>query len=63
MSIYVNNMTLSQTVKYYPFYSPQPDFWFEQIFQLDVSLYNTGGYVRIEGIIDSSIFEKAFNFL
>jgi len=53
--------TSEQTLKHYPLSSPQLDFWFDQILHPDVPLYNIGGYVRIEGPIDSAIFEKALN--
>ncbi len=54
-------MTSNQTIKHYPLSSPQLDFWFDQILHPDVPLYNIGGYVRIEGPIDPSLFEKALN--
>jgi len=54
-------MTSNQTIKHYPLSSPQLDFWFDQILHPNVPLYNIGGYVRIEGPIDPSLFEKALN--
>ncbi|MEK8019803.1 MAG: condensation domain-containing protein, partial [Candidatus Parabeggiatoa sp.] len=54
-------MISNKTIKHYPLSSPQLDFWFDQILHPDVPLYNIGGYVRIEGPIDPTIFEKALN--
>ena len=41
--------------------SPQLDFWFDQILQLDIPLYNIGGYMRIDGDIEPILFEKALS--
>jgi hypothetical protein len=54
-------MTSNQTIKHYPLSSPQLDFWFDQILHPDVPLYNIGGYVRIDGSINPTLFEKALN--
>jgi len=54
-------MNPNQTTKHYPLSSPQLDIWFDQILHPDVPLYNTGGYVKIEGPIDPTQFEKALN--
>jgi amino acid adenylation domain-containing protein len=54
-------MTSNKTIKHYPLSSPQRDIWFDQILHPDVPLYNIGGYVRIEGSINSTLFEKAIN--
>jgi len=55
-------MTTSfDTLKHYPLSSSQREIWFDQILHPDVPLYNVGGYMRIEGPIDSTIFEKALN--
>ena len=50
-----------QTIKHYPLSSPQLDFWFDQIRHPEIPLYNIGGYVRIEGPIEPSLFEQALN--
>jgi hypothetical protein len=54
-------MTSNQTIKHYPLSSPQRDIWLDQILHPDVPLYNIGGYVRIDGPIEPSLFEKALN--
>ena len=54
-------MTPNQTIKHYPLSSPQREIWFDQILHPDVPLYNIGGYVRIDGSIEPSLFEKALN--
>ncbi|MEK8018016.1 MAG: amino acid adenylation domain-containing protein, partial [Candidatus Parabeggiatoa sp.] len=54
-------MTSNQTLKHYPLSSPQLDIWFDQILHPDVPLYNIGGYGRIEGPINPTLFEKALN--
>ena len=54
-------MTLNETQNHYSLSSPQLDFWFDQILHPDVPLYNIGGYVRIEGSIEPTLFEKAIN--
>nr|VFJ65121.1 MAG: HAD-superfamily phosphatase, subfamily IIIC/FkbH-like domain-containing protein [Candidatus Kentron sp. FW] len=45
--------------EHYPLSSSQLDFWFDQILHPDVPLYNVGGYVRIAGPIDPTLFEQA----
>ncbi len=54
-------MTSNKTIKHYPLSSPQRDIWFDQILHPDVPLYNIGGYVRIDGSINPTLFEKAIN--
>jgi putative pyridoxal-dependent aspartate 1-decarboxylase len=54
-------MTSNKTIKHYPLSSPQKDIWFDQILHPDVPLYNIGGYVRIDGSINPTLFEKAIN--
>lgn len=54
-------MTANPTPKHYPLSSPQLDFWFDQVLHPEIPLYNTGGYVRIEGPIEPSRFEQALN--
>jgi hypothetical protein len=53
-------MTSNQPIKH-PLSSPQLDFWFDQLLHPDVPLYNIGGYLRIDGPIEPSLFEKALN--
>jgi amino acid adenylation domain-containing protein len=54
-------MTSNKTIKHYPLSSPQRDIWFDQILHLDVPLYNIGGYVRIDGSINPTLFDRAIN--
>ena len=54
-------MTTKKT--YYPLTSPQREIWFDQMLHPPVPLYNVGGYVQINGAIDSAIFESAVNLL
>jgi len=54
-------MMTTQTQNHYPLSSPQLDIWFDQILYPNVPLYNSCGYVRIEGLIDPARFEKALN--
>lgn len=54
-------MNLSKKNNNYPLSSPQLDFWFDQILHPDVPLYNIGGYVRIDGPIDPTLFEQAID--
>ncbi|RKZ84634.1 MAG: hypothetical protein DRR19_17435 [Candidatus Parabeggiatoa sp. nov. 1] len=54
-------MISNQTIQHYPLSSPQRDIWFDQILHPDVPLYNIGGYLRIEGPIDTARFEQALN--
>jgi amino acid adenylation domain-containing protein len=51
----------STKLTHYPLSSPQREICFDQILHPDVPLYNTGGYVRIDGPIDPAFFEKALN--
>ncbi|OAD22048.1 non-ribosomal peptide synthetase, partial [Candidatus Thiomargarita nelsonii] len=60
MNKYWKNINDMMTT-HYPLSSPQLDIWFDQILYPNVPLYNTGGYVRIEGPIDPAQFEKAIN--
>lgn len=48
-------------MKHYPFSSPQLDFWFDQVLHPNVPLYNIGGYVRIAGPVNPTLFEQALN--
>jgi len=54
-------MSTSPIDTHYPLSSPQLDIWFDQLLHPDVPLYNTGGYVRIHGEINPSLFEQALN--
>ncbi|MEN8220266.1 MAG: condensation domain-containing protein, partial [Pseudomonadota bacterium] len=54
-------MTSNKSIKHYPLSSPQREIWFDQILHPDVPLYNIGGYVRIEGPIDPTLFDRAIN--
>jgi len=54
-------MTSNKTIKHYPLSSPQRDIWLDQILHPDVPLYNIGGYGRIDGSINPTLFEKAIN--
>ena len=49
------------TKKNYLLSSPQQEIWFDQMFYPDVNLYNLGYYVRINGPINPTIFEKTIN--
>ncbi len=42
-----------------PLSSVQREIWFDQILHPDIPLYNIGGYVRIRGPVNPSMFEKA----
>nr|VFK25209.1 MAG: Condensation domain-containing protein [Candidatus Kentron sp. LFY] len=48
-------------MKHYPLSSPQLDFWFDQVLHPNVPLYNIGGYVRIAGPVNPTLFEQALN--
>jgi len=54
-------MTSNKSIKHYSLSSPQRDIWFDQILHLNVSLYNIGGYVRIDGSINPTLFDRAIN--
>ena len=54
-------MILNQTNQQYPLSSNQREVWFDQLLHPNVPLYNIGGYVRIQGAIEPTIFEKALN--
>ena len=45
--------------KLYPLTSVQREIWFDQILHLDISMYNIGGYVKIDGPIEPAAFERA----
>ena len=47
----------------HPLTSPQREIWFDQILHEGIPLYNIGGYVKIPGVIDPVLFEKAINLL
>ncbi|MCK5877788.1 MAG: AMP-binding protein, partial [Candidatus Marithrix sp.] len=47
------------TNKNYPLSSPQREIWFDQMLHPDVPLYNIGGYVQIDGMIEPFVFEQA----
>jgi len=55
------NAFVSQTR--YPLTSPQREIWFDQMLHETVQLYNIGGYVKILGRIDPTLFEQAINLL
>jgi amino acid adenylation domain-containing protein len=55
-------MNTSNTTSY-PLSSTQREVWFEQLLHPNVPLYNIGGYLRIDGPIEPTIFEKALNQL
>ena len=48
-------------MKHYPLSSQQLDFWFDQVLHPNVPLYNIGGYVRIAGPVNPTLFEQALN--
>jgi len=54
-------MTTNKIIKHYPLSSPQRDIWFNQILYSDVPLYNIGGYLRIDGYLEVTVFEQALN--
>ncbi|MCP5008138.1 MAG: hypothetical protein GY941_30005, partial [Planctomycetes bacterium] len=56
-------MKSNQAIKHYPLSSPQREIWFDQMLYPSVPLYNVGGYVQINGAIDSKLFEQAMNYL
>jgi amino acid adenylation domain-containing protein len=56
-------MTKQKQSKLYPLTSPQREIWFDQLLHPDMPLYNVGGYVQINGVIDPALFEKAINLL
>ncbi|GAA6621097.1 amino acid adenylation domain-containing protein [Scytonema sp. NUACC26] len=47
--------------QHYSLSSPQREVWFNQILYPNVPLYNVGGYVKIDGSVDFTIFHKAIN--
>jgi amino acid adenylation domain-containing protein/non-ribosomal peptide synthase protein (TIGR01720 family) len=53
-------MKTSNTTSY-PLSSTQREVWFDQLLHPDVPLYNIGGYLRIDGPVEPTIFEKALN--
>jgi len=55
------NTSLLQT--HYPLTSSQREIWFDQILHEMIPLYNIGGYVKLPGHIDSTVFEQAINLL
>lgn len=55
------NQTTSKLT--YPLSSPQREIWLDQVLHLEVPLYNIGGYVKIPGVIDPVLFERAVNLL
>jgi hypothetical protein len=61
MSEKLNQVGSTPVDTHYPLSSPQLDFWFDQILHPNVPLYNIGGYVRIDGSINPTLFEKALN--
>jgi hypothetical protein len=54
-------MTSNKIIKHYPLSSPQRNIWFYQILHPDIPLYNIGGYVRIDGSINPTLFDRAIN--
>ncbi len=53
------SLSFSQT---YPLTAAQRDIWLEQMVQGD-SLYNIGGYLHIEGVVDAERFQQAIDLL
>ncbi|MGE5363182.1 MAG: condensation domain-containing protein, partial [Bacteroidota bacterium] len=53
------NMTCHPQQTLFPLSSVQREVWFDQILYPDTPVYNTGGYLRIDGDIDVDIFRKA----
>ena len=47
----------------YPLTNSQQEIWFDQVLHAQVSLYNLGGYARLEGPIDIERFEQAASLL
>jgi natural product biosynthesis luciferase-like monooxygenase protein/amino acid adenylation domain-containing protein len=47
----------------FPLTSAQREVWFDQVMHADLPMYNIGGYVRIEGVLDHARFTRAFNLL
>ncbi len=43
----------------YPLTSVQKEIWFDQVLNPDIPIYNIGGYVKIDGPIESAVFEQA----
>jgi amino acid adenylation domain-containing protein len=54
-------MTIAETINYCSLSSPQQSIWFDQLRHADTPLYNIGGYVQIDGVVDPILFEKAIN--
>ncbi|MCJ7594165.1 MAG: condensation domain-containing protein, partial [Desulfobacterales bacterium] len=54
-------MNIRYNPQLYPLTSTQREIWFDQILHPGVPLYNLAGYVRIDGPIDPTVFEKAVN--
>jgi hypothetical protein len=53
--------TSKQTTNNYPLSSTQREIWFDQLLHPELPLYNIGGYLRINGPIDPTLFEQALN--
>ncbi|SFW74960.1 non-ribosomal peptide synthetase [Pseudomonas sp. NFACC04-2] len=45
----------------YPLTTPQLDIWLDQVLHADSPLYNIGGYARINGAVDPTLLQAAFN--
>ncbi|MFL9907266.1 amino acid adenylation domain-containing protein [Paraburkholderia sp. RL17-337-BIB-A] len=45
----------------YPLTTPQLDIWLDQVLHGEAPLYNIGGYARINGTVDASRLQQAFN--
>ncbi|NUT84322.1 amino acid adenylation domain-containing protein, partial [Pseudomonas brassicacearum] len=54
------SLSFSQT---YPLTAAQRDIWLEQMVQGDSPLYNIGGYLHIEGVVDAERFQQAIDLL
>ncbi len=56
-----SSTSINKMVNFYPLSSTQQEIWFNQILYPDTPFYNIGGYLRIEGSIETALFEKALN--
>jgi len=54
---------MAEIVNGYSLSSAQRGIWFDQIRHADKPLYNIGGYVRIEGVVNHSRLEEAVNWV
>jgi len=52
-----------QDIAFHPLTAAQLEIWLDQMLQGAVPLYNIGGYVRIEGVLDPQRLEQAVNLV